>query len=230
MENVNNELNEHTTIHNTTNLEPKTIIKKSNTITELAKSLSKFQGEVNNPANTASNPFYKSKYAPLNEVLNTVRPILSKYGLSVIQSAKTEGSDAIITTMLLHESGEWIEFESLSLKSSKNDAQGIGSAITYGRRYALSTALGISSEDDDDGNAAIDGKNTKTNKATKTAPRKNIELEKAIAEIDKLAKEKAKANRDEVMKAITSHHTNANYNSITDIEVAKKVQEELQNI
>ena len=126
---------------------------KSESIKNLAVALSKFQSEVENPKNTADNPFYHSKYAPLQDVLNTVRPLLSKHGLSVIQSPAGDGQSVSITTMLLHESGEWIEFEPLVLKAEKITPQGAGSAITYGRRYALSAVLGISSEDDDDGNS-----------------------------------------------------------------------------
>jgi hypothetical protein len=131
---------------------------KSESIKELATALSKFQGEVKNPANTANNPFFKSKYAPLNDVLNLVRPILSKNGLSVVQAPSGDGENIIVTTTLLHESGEYIEFTPLVLKADKPTAQGAGSAITYARRYALSAILGISSEDDDDGNGAEPGK------------------------------------------------------------------------
>lgn len=129
---------------------------KSESIKELAISLSKFQSEISNPKNSASNPFFKSKYSPLSEVLNVVRPILSKYGLSIIQSPSSDTTTdyIIITTLLLHESGEWIEAEPLFLKMDKPTAQGAGSCITYGRRYAISAILGISSEDDDDGNMA----------------------------------------------------------------------------
>jgi hypothetical protein len=127
---------------------------KSESIKELATALSLFQGEIQNPKNSASNPFFKSKYAPLSEILNLVRPILAKYGLSVVQSPSGDGVNVIIVTTLLHKSGEFIEFEQLILKSDKPTAQGAGSAITYGRRYALSAVLGISSEDDDDGNIA----------------------------------------------------------------------------
>lgn len=125
---------------------------KSESITNLAKSLCKFQNEVTNPKNTALNPFYKSKYSPLSDVLNLVRPILSKYGLSILQSPSGNATDIVITTFLLHESGEWIEFEPLLLRVEKPTPQGVGSAISYGRRYALSAILGISSEDDDDAN------------------------------------------------------------------------------
>lgn len=128
-------------------------MQKSESIKNLAVALSKFQSEVENPKNTADNPFYKSKYAPLQDVLNTVRPLLSKHGLSVIQSPAGDGESVSIMTMLLHESGEWIEFDPIVLKAEKMTPQGAGSAITYGRRYALSAVLGISSEDDDDANS-----------------------------------------------------------------------------
>ncbi|MHB8919311.1 MAG: ERF family protein [Desulfocucumaceae bacterium] len=127
---------------------------KSESIANIAKSLAQFQEEVKNPANTAINPHFKSKYAPLHEILNEIRPILAKNGLSVFQAPSGDGEKIIITTLLMHESGEWIEACPLILKADKATAQGAGSAITYGRRYALSAVLGISSEDDDDGNVA----------------------------------------------------------------------------
>jgi hypothetical protein len=136
-------------------------VQKSDSITNLAKSLAAFQAEVENPANTAINPHFRSKYAPLNEILNTVRPTLAKHGLSVLQSPSGEGDQIIITTLLMHASGEWVEADPLVLKADRPTAQGAGSAITYGRRYSLSAVLGISSEDDDDGNGA-EGKPKKT--------------------------------------------------------------------
>lgn len=139
---------------------------KSESIKELATALSKFQGEIKNPGNTADNPFFKSKYAPLNEILNVARPILAKNGLSVIQTPSGDGQNIILTTTLIHSSGEWIESPELVLKADKATAQGAGSAITYARRYAISAILGISSEDDDDGNIAEkqadNGKETKS--------------------------------------------------------------------
>lgn len=129
---------------------------KSESIKELAVALAKFQGEVSNPINNAINPHFHNKYATLSEVLNVVRPILSKHGLSMVQEPSGDGENIIITTTLFHNSGEYIEFEKLILKADKPTAQGAGSAITYGRRYAISAILGISSEDDDDGNQATD--------------------------------------------------------------------------
>lgn len=127
---------------------------KSESIKNLAIALSKFQGEVKNPGNTSVNPFFNSKYAPLETVLNTVKPVLAKYGLSVIQAPSTEDNNIVVTTILLHESGEFIESNPIKLKMDKITAQGAGSSITYARRYALSSILGIASEDDDDGNIA----------------------------------------------------------------------------
>lgn len=145
-------------------------MQKSDSIKNLAASLSKFQSEIENPKNTADNPFFKSKYAPLNDVLNVVRPLLSKHGLSVIQSPGGDGQNISINTMLIHESGEWIEFEPLVLKAEKMTPQGAGSAVTYGRRYSISAVLGISSEDDDDGNHASHNKNKNT--PNKNQPKK----------------------------------------------------------
>lgn len=129
-------------------------MQKSESLSNLAKALASFQSEVKNPANTANNPFYKSKYAPLPDILNDVRPLLAKHGLSILQAPSGDGEKIIITTLLMHESGEWIETCPLILKAEKVTAQGAGSAITYGRRYALAAVLGLSSEDDDDGNHA----------------------------------------------------------------------------
>ena len=147
---------------------------KSESIKNLAIALAKFQGEVSNPSNTATNPFFKSKYAPLDTVLNTVRPILSKNGLSVVQAPSGDGESIIVATTLIHESGEWIEFPELVLKADKATAQGAGSAITYARRYALSAILGISSEDDDDGNSAEPKGNSINKSGNKNATTKNL--------------------------------------------------------
>ena len=149
---------------------------KSESIKELSTALAKFQGEITNPINSATNPFFKSKYAPLNDILTLVRPILSKNGLSVVQAPSGDGEHIIVTTTLLHSSGEWIEFDNLVLKADKPTAQGAGSAITYARRYAISSILGISSEDDDDGNNAEPKAPVK--KAAETKKDKPVELSK----------------------------------------------------
>jgi|LSQX01.2.fsa_nt_gb hypothetical protein len=145
---------------------------KSESIKEIAKALCQFQAEVKNPANTANNPFFKSKYAPLQDILNLVRPLLSKHGLSILQMPSSDEGDVVITTLLMHTSGEWIETCPLKMKPVKTDPQGIGSCITYGRRYSLSAVLGISSEDDDDGNGASNGNSNNAASATNSKPQK----------------------------------------------------------
>ena len=87
--------------------------------------------------------------------MNCVRPILTENEILLIQNTGSdEAGDVYIQTKLIHTSGEVIETHKLLLKPDKNTARGIGSAITYGRRYQLTGLLGISSEDDDDGNIA----------------------------------------------------------------------------
>ncbi len=136
-------------------------MKTSETIAELAKALSAFQGEVENATKSANNPFFKSKYADLAEVLNTVRPLMSKHGLALAQFPSYEGNSeqgiVSVETVLMHLSGQWMSCVTSSPVKGKVDSQVIGSATTYCRRYPAASILGIAQEDDD-GNAAS-GKN-----------------------------------------------------------------------
>lgn len=100
----------------------------------------------------ATNPAFKSKYADLSEVVESVVPALNKHGIGAIQSPGYDGDMVSVTTMLLHESGASMTGV-LKLRPSKTDPQGVGSAITYGRRYSLLSMTGAAPEDDD-GNAA----------------------------------------------------------------------------
>lgn len=126
---------------------------KSESVAALAASLSAAQGELENATKNAANPHYKSRYADLAEVLNTVRPVFAKHGLSFIQMPlEVESGVAKLETVLMHKSGEWLSSVS-SATLGRNDAQGVGSVITYLRRYSLAAMAGIAQEDDD-GNAA----------------------------------------------------------------------------
>lgn len=104
------------------------------------------------------NPFYKSKYADLSDVLDVSKEHLNDNGICVAQCPNTDPESGYVTveTVLLHESGQWMRGET-KLKPSKSDPQGSGSAFTYARRYGLTAMLGLAQEDDD-GNAAS-GKN-----------------------------------------------------------------------
>jgi hypothetical protein len=126
---------------------------KSDSIKNLAVDLGAFQAAVENVTKDAVNPFFKSKYASLEHIITQVKPLLAKNGLSYVQFPDVIDGQAGLTTMLIHFSGEWIAATSpLSMKDVT--PQGQGSAITYMRRYALSSILGIATEDDDDGNVA----------------------------------------------------------------------------
>ena len=104
---------------------------------------------------TAENPFHKSKYADLVTVMEVIKPILSNKGFCFTQTNKPSGTDSIIvvTTLFHTNSGEWIQSE-IECPLVKKDAQSVGSALTYCRRYALTAMLGLVSDIDDDGNHA----------------------------------------------------------------------------
>ena len=129
-------------------------MKRSETQSEILKALANFHKNIIQPKKDANNPFFKSKYVPLENVTDVIDKVAPEYGLAYVQEALTDADKGMVgvTTLLTHESGEWIEFEPLFLKADKQTAQGYGSAITYARRYALSSAFGIASETDDDGN------------------------------------------------------------------------------
>lgn len=122
----------------------------SESLTEIGVALSKFQGEVNNVSKDKSG--YGYKYADLAQILDVVRPLLAKHGLSVIQMPGKSDSGVTVSTMVLHTSGQWIKSETelpMDSAAKMSAAQAAGSVITYARRYALAAALGIAQEDDD---------------------------------------------------------------------------------
>jgi len=137
---------------------------RSESIASIAKALAQFQKEVVQPEKSASNPHFKSKYVPLDNVVKSIADTAPAHGLSYIQTSVTEHDKAGVQTLLMHESGEWMEFEPFLLPiGQKSTPQAVGSAITYARRYTLSSIFGIASETDDDGNTASD--NAKNNPA-----------------------------------------------------------------
>jgi hypothetical protein len=115
---------------------------------ELFASLAKMQGEVENATKGSLNPHFKSRYADLAEVLNTVRPVMAANGLSVIQSPSFDGVRVSVTTTICHAGGGYVTGE-CSCVPAKHDGQGVGAATTYLRRYALAAFAGVAQEDDD---------------------------------------------------------------------------------
>lgn len=127
---------------------------QSQSITELAKALATVQSALQPAAKEAVNPHFRSKYADLPAVWDACRTLLTKAGLSVVQMPVEAGPGRVgLTTMLLHSSGEYIS-ATVSTALQRDDAQGVGSALTYLRRYSLAAMVGIVADEDDDGNKA----------------------------------------------------------------------------
>lgn len=130
-------------------------MERSDSIKNLAIALNKAQADMSGAKKGANNPFFKSKYADLNAVVDAVRIPFAENGLSYSQFPIMEENRVGVETILMHESGEFIA-SVLMLPMGKMDAQAAGSAITYARRYSLQSIAGIPAEDDD-GNAAVGG-------------------------------------------------------------------------
>jgi hypothetical protein len=120
---------------------------------ELFVALAKAQNAVENATKGSVNPHFKNRYADLAEVLNTVRPVFSSFGLSIIQNPAFDGSLVNVHTALCHESGGYVTAIA-SCVPAKADAQGVGAATTYLRRYSLASITGVAQEDDD-GQSAV---------------------------------------------------------------------------
>jgi len=117
-------------------------------IDELSTALSKAQGLIEGAKKDAANPFFKSKYADLASVWDACRAALAVNGLAVIQSPAAEGTRVSVDTLLTHSSGQWVA-GTVSVTAKEDSPQAIGSAITYLRRYALQSFVGVAPEDDD---------------------------------------------------------------------------------
>ena len=127
---------------------------------QITKALLKFHQKMGKIAKDSTNPFFKSKYASLPNILDAVSPVLNECELVIIQMPVGDG---FLKTILSHVSGENIESD-FDMKIIKNDPQALGSAITYARRYAIGAVLCLNIDDDDDGNKA-----TQTPQANKQA-------------------------------------------------------------
>lgn len=145
---------------------------KSESITELAKALSSFQGKMIAVKKDAINPFFRAKYATLDTIWETIRKPLAENGLSVVQTMGILPSTpivALLETTLCHTSGEWISGTQL-VNPVKDDPQSLGSASSYARRYSLSAILGLVADEDDDGNVAT---SPKVDHKPETTPKKS---------------------------------------------------------
>jgi hypothetical protein len=131
------------------------MIQTSDNVDKLFVAIHAAQGAMRGATKDSKNPAFKSSYASLESVIDTARPALQSANLAFTQAPGALVDGAIeITTMLMHTSGQWLR-STLHVPLSKRDPQGVGSAITYGCRYALMATLGLPPVDDD-GEAAMD--------------------------------------------------------------------------
>ena len=125
----------------------------SESINELAEALGKAQSQMTGAKKASANPFFKSKYSDLSQVMEAISGPFSDNDLCFVQGAEADELRVAVSTRIIHKSGQWIESTTI-LPPTKPDAQGWGSAITYAKRYGLQSLAGVPSVDDD-GNAAV---------------------------------------------------------------------------
>ncbi len=133
------------------------MLEMSSEVDKIFSALSKAQGKVEGAKKEVANTFFKSRYADLSSVWEACRAALTENELAVVQTPsctldEAGGIAVHVTTMLTHASGQWIR-DTVTMRPKENSPQGVGSTITYARRYALAAIAGVAPEDDD-GNAA----------------------------------------------------------------------------
>jgi len=142
---------------------------QSESITALAAAIAKAQASLQTAEKDGANPHFSSKFATLTEVWRVVRDAYAPQGLSIIQAPEVaEDGSVALTTTLLHETGEWMS-ATMPVRVAKDDPQGVGSGLTYARRYALAAMCGVVADDDDDGEAAM-GRGAQTGKTQRAKP------------------------------------------------------------
>lgn len=130
------------------------MIATSESVDALFPALIKARAEFNGIKKSKTNPHLRNSYADMGDILDAISPALVKHGLMPVQSVEKPENGISVTTRIIHESGQWIEYGPTTLPVEKATAQAAGSAVTYCRRYALSAALCLVADDDDDGNSA----------------------------------------------------------------------------
>lgn len=178
-------------------------MKTSETTSKIIPALLKISEVLINIEKNKENPFFKSKYADLPSLLEIIKPDLSENKLFIIQEAPmNESGRTSIISRIIHESGEWIE-TNIDLTPNKNDSQGAGGAITYGRRYALLALLNMG-QSDDDGNGTRSAKKEQANKKLETIKQKTEimtlisgKCSKEIKDIQKYIKDETSLDLEE---------------------------------
>lgn len=191
---------------------------KSSSIVKLASALAKAQAEMPVVKMNATNPFLKNKYADLGAVIETSRPILAKHGLAITQQPVSSDGKIGVTSVLIHESGEWLEdtiFIEATDSKGLSSAQNAGVVISYLRRYSWSAILGLYADEDNDGQSS-----TKEAPKSKAKPDHRAELVKRYQELSDEAAELKLTN----IPVLTAEMDEAQITA-TGIELSKRIKE-----
>ena len=129
-------------------------MKRSEDVKDIVAALAAAQLKIGLAKKTSANPHYKSKYADLAEIWDTCHVALNEQGICIVQTPDVKEGSVTVETAIVHSSGQWMCCD-IVIPIGKPDAHGIGSAITYGRRYGLASLVGVCPEDDD-GQAAAE--------------------------------------------------------------------------
>lgn len=192
---------------------------KSESIVEISKAMAKFQSEVKQPFKDANNPFFKSKYVPLESVVESITSIAPQHGISFVQWASNDENGRVgVATMIMHTSGEYIEFDPVYMNADKNTAQGAGALISYLKRYSLSAVFGITSDQDDDGNQAS-GNSSKPKTQPKARPEQIKDLQDKIKQAVEIGGNDASEQKVMQWLKIT------NYDNVTEAQINPMIKQ-----
>ena len=199
-------------------------------IGEIAAALSVAQAEISPAEKNATNPHLKNKYANISAIYDAVREVLPKHGLCVVQTMlPTDGTRAHVRTTLAHKSGQWFASECVMPLDRQGGAQGMGSAITYARRYSLSAILGVVADEDDDGNGA-QGRNNKAqiekDRATAKANNPNPPSDPQRKMFMSMMSKKHNGNRDAILDDLSKYFGRkiASSNELTKAEISEMIE------
>lgn len=191
---------------------------------EMFAAWAQFVGEVVNPLKTAAN-YNKGNYAPLDQVLNEIRPKLAEHGFGLMQNPVVDGNKVTITTILTFQNGACIVFPPLSMNAAKDEPQPLIATVTYARRAALNAIFALYGENDDDGNAASGSGKKKAAKVS--------ELDKKKQEVVELCRQRIAEgiNKDTIYNIIKENNNgNRQPNAIPDVATCDKVIEEINKL
>ena len=181
-------------------------------VSKLAKALVAFRAEIEPIGFDSSNPHFGNRFASLGAIHRAIDPLMAKHGITIIQFPVTQENRIGVNTILIHDSGQSIQQE-FTLPLQKNDPQGGGAAITYARRYAISAALGLVSEEDTDAEAAMDRRSS-VRRTPNPRERKNKQLDHL-----------SKSQRDQMKHAASERAKE--FESVEEMDIIKDVAQKM---